>query len=69
MVAIPKPQMSQNHLDDFNFFNKADDFHRSLTFWTNQRVNFIHFLARSEALALLIEPNSAGILWKTLHSV
>ena len=41
---IPKPQMSQNHLYDFNFFNKADDFHRSLTFWTNQRVNFIHFL-------------------------
>lgn len=70
MVAyIPKTQMSQNHFYDFNFFNKTNDFHWSLAFFANQWIYFIHFLARSVALALLIEPNFSGILWKTLHSV
>jgi hypothetical protein len=53
IVYIPKPQMSQKYLYDFNFFDKADDFHWPLTFWTYQGIHLIHFLVRNEVLALL----------------
>ncbi|MFO7884854.1 MAG: hypothetical protein R6U68_08540 [Desulfobacteraceae bacterium] len=61
ITGIPKPKMTQDFFDKVKVFDKTDNFHRTLAFWTHKGINFINAFLAGDAAGLAKRDMGKGI--------